>query len=349
MPATASTRSAAVTSGRTSPRRRGSVEAFGQPAARMSPKRSSSAECSVRSAAISPTRPGSAARAAGVVSTATVRRTISRTSPASEPVSGSCGRVADREHRLVDEVRLARPAPVDRRLAGAGPLGDRVDRQVGVAGLAEQLDRRAQHRAVDARIAGSAKVCRHYETQSNISRRDRRHAALVHLDDLAEPRFSPEVEQIRDLMASMAPDCPLDADALHAKASADTGLDDFGPDDYRERLDVYLAALQEIGGMHAAGHRQLLRAAAAVAQEPAAAHRPADATPRDPRHRTAAAGRHRGPAPHRHHPSAQPAGGGARPSAPCRTGRASSRFRCRPRWVSSRIRAGHGWTSRSSS
>ena len=77
--------------------------------------------------------------------------------------------------------------------------------------------------------------------------------ALVALDDLAEPRFSPEAQQIRDMMAALAGDCPLDADALHARAIADTGLDDFGPDDYRERLDVYLAALHEIGDMHAPG------------------------------------------------------------------------------------------------
>jgi hypothetical protein len=78
-------------------------------------------------------------------------------------------------------------------------------------------------------------------------------APVVHLDDLAEPRFSSEAEQIRDMMAAMAPDCPLDSEVLHARASADTGLDDFGPDDYRERLDVYLGALREIGGMHDAG------------------------------------------------------------------------------------------------
>jgi Sulfotransferase family len=88
-------------------------------------------------------------------------------------------------------------------------------------------------------------------------------APRVHLDDLAEPRFSPEVEQIRDLMAAMAPYCPLDAEALHAKAAADTGLDDFGPDDYRERLDVYIAALREVDGMHGPGivnfHAQLLQ------------------------------------------------------------------------------------------
>src|SRR5258705_150578 len=75
----------------------------------------------------------------------------------------------------------------------------------------------------------------------------------VHLDDLAEPRFSPEAEQIRDMMAALAADCPLNADALHARAIADTGLDDFGPDDYRERLDVYLVALHDIDDMHGPG------------------------------------------------------------------------------------------------
>jgi hypothetical protein len=76
---------------------------------------------------------------------------------------------------------------------------------------------------------------------------------LVHLDDLAEPRFSPDAQQIRDMMSTMAADCSLDADALHAKAIADTGLEDFGPADYRERLDVYLAALHDIDGMHGPG------------------------------------------------------------------------------------------------
>jgi Sulfotransferase family len=75
----------------------------------------------------------------------------------------------------------------------------------------------------------------------------------VRLEDLASPRFSAEAQQILDMMAAMAPQCPLDADALHAQATADTGLRDFGPDDYRERLDVYLAALREIDGLHGAG------------------------------------------------------------------------------------------------
>ena len=40
---------------------------------------------------------------------------------------------------------------------------------------------------------------------------------------------------------------------LHAQASADTGLHDFGPGDYRERLNVYLAALRDIDGLHGPG------------------------------------------------------------------------------------------------
>jgi hypothetical protein len=85
----------------------------------------------------------------------------------------------------------------------------------------------------------------------------------VHLDDLAEPRFSPEAEPLRQMMSAMAPDCPLDADAMHTKARTETGLDDFGADDYRERLDVYIAALQDVPGLHAAGivnfHTQIVQ------------------------------------------------------------------------------------------
>jgi hypothetical protein len=77
--------------------------------------------------------------------------------------------------------------------------------------------------------------------------------AAVRLEDLARPEFGPEAQQILDMMAAMAPQCQLDSDALHSRASADTGLHDFGAGDYRERLDVYLAALHEIDGLHAAG------------------------------------------------------------------------------------------------
>ncbi len=83
------------------------------------------------------------------------------------------------------------------------------------------------------------------------------------IDDLEVPRFTPEVEEIRDFMGLMAADTPLDADVLHQKARDETGLDDFGNDDYRERFDLFLKALGEIDGLHGPGilsfHMQLLQ------------------------------------------------------------------------------------------
>jgi Sulfotransferase family len=85
---------------------------------------------------------------------------------------------------------------------------------------------------------------------------------MVHLDDLAEPRYSVEAQPIRDMMAAIADDFPLDTEVLHARATADTGLTDFGPDDYRDRLDRYVAELREID-MHGPGivnfHSQLVQ------------------------------------------------------------------------------------------
>ncbi len=78
-------------------------------------------------------------------------------------------------------------------------------------------------------------------------------ADVIVLDDLAEPRYTIDAQQVRDMMAAMAGDCPLDSDVLHAAAREATGLDDFGPDDYRERLDVYLDALGGLDDMHGAG------------------------------------------------------------------------------------------------
>ncbi|MBB2991632.1 hypothetical protein FHR72_003117 [Mycolicibacterium iranicum] len=85
---------------------------------------------------------------------------------------------------------------------------------------------------------------------------------LVFLDDLASPRYSPEAQQLRAAMAGIADACPLDGDVLHERARDATGLTDFGPEDYRERLDRYLAELRDID-MHAPGvvnfHMQLLQ------------------------------------------------------------------------------------------
>ncbi len=54
-------------------------------------------------------------------------------------------------------------------------------------------------------------------------------------------------------MGAMAADCPLDAGRLHEQATQETGLFDFGPRDYEERLEVLLGALREVDAVTPAG------------------------------------------------------------------------------------------------
>jgi hypothetical protein len=85
----------------------------------------------------------------------------------------------------------------------------------------------------------------------------------IQLDDLEDPRFSPEIEEIRVLMDAMAEACPLDSAALHEQARTETGLSDFGARDYEERLDLLLGAMRDIDGLDGPGrlnlHSQLLQ------------------------------------------------------------------------------------------
>ena len=76
----------------------------------------------------------------------------------------------------------------------------------------------------------------------------------VHITDLARPTFTPDAQQIIDGMAAMAEYCPLTADGLHEQASAQTGLSDFGEQDYRERMSVLLRAFGELPNFTAFGH-----------------------------------------------------------------------------------------------
>jgi hypothetical protein len=76
---------------------------------------------------------------------------------------------------------------------------------------------------------------------------------VIHLTDLAKPTFTPEAQLIIDGMAAMADYCPLTPDALHEQASAQTGLTDFGNQDYRERMAVLLEAFNELPHMTAFG------------------------------------------------------------------------------------------------
>jgi hypothetical protein len=85
----------------------------------------------------------------------------------------------------------------------------------------------------------------------------------IHIDDLAEPRFTPEVVEMLQAMAAMGAALELEADALRRQAMAETGLDDFGDRDHEERLDVLLAALREVPGLTDFGvltfHAQVLQ------------------------------------------------------------------------------------------
>jgi hypothetical protein len=62
--------------------------------------------------------------------------------------------------------------------------------------------------------------------------------APVRIDDLADPKFSPETAEILSAMAAMADGMHLEPDALTEDAVAKTGLSDFGSDRFREPLDV---------------------------------------------------------------------------------------------------------------
>jgi Sulfotransferase family len=75
----------------------------------------------------------------------------------------------------------------------------------------------------------------------------------VRIDDLAAPRFSPEIEELRAGLAAMADDVRLEPPNLMMIAVTETGIDDFGPDDFVDRLDVICRGLREEAGLGPAG------------------------------------------------------------------------------------------------
>jgi hypothetical protein len=77
--------------------------------------------------------------------------------------------------------------------------------------------------------------------------------APVTIDDLAEPRYTEEVRAILDFMEEAGSQLRLEAGPLMEAAAAETGLDDFGPTDFAERLDVLCRAMRDEGGFNGAG------------------------------------------------------------------------------------------------
>jgi len=75
----------------------------------------------------------------------------------------------------------------------------------------------------------------------------------IAIEDLAEPRYSDEARAVLDLMAEAGRTVSLEPEALTAAAMAGTGLDDFGPDDFRGRLEILCRSLREEARLDHAG------------------------------------------------------------------------------------------------
>ena len=67
--------------------------------------------------------------------------------------------------------------------------------------------------------------------------------AAIRIDDLADPQFPPHIAEMMRAIEPMAAELRFDTDAVLDQASADTRLDDFGDDNFREPLGVLLLAL----------------------------------------------------------------------------------------------------------
>ncbi|MSY75930.1 MAG: sulfotransferase, partial [Actinobacteria bacterium] len=65
----------------------------------------------------------------------------------------------------------------------------------------------------------------------------------IRIDDLAAPVLNDMQRMALDYGESVHTE--LSVDAVCAAAMASTGLSDFGPDDFRERLDVQLAEMND--------------------------------------------------------------------------------------------------------
>ena len=78
----------------------------------------------------------------------------------------------------------------------------------------------------------------------------------VRIDDLAVPHYDAEVRAILDFMEEAGSQLALEPSELMAAARAETGLQDFGPGDFVERLEVLCDAMHREGGFNGAGIMQ---------------------------------------------------------------------------------------------
>jgi hypothetical protein len=79
----------------------------------------------------------------------------------------------------------------------------------------------------------------------------------IRIDDLAHPVLTPLQRAARDGAAQIPVD--LTPGGVLGEARRQTGLGDFGPDDFRERLEVWLASIQEDANLSAVGRVGIYR------------------------------------------------------------------------------------------
>jgi hypothetical protein len=75
----------------------------------------------------------------------------------------------------------------------------------------------------------------------------------VRIDDLADPKFPPHIDEMMRAVEPLAADLSFTPDALLDAARAESGLDGFGDDWFREPLGVVLRNLDEHAGLSAFG------------------------------------------------------------------------------------------------
>lgn len=87
--------------------------------------------------------------------------------------------------------------------------------------------------------------------------------APVRITDLASPVLPDDIVRLREAMRGPATELPFVLDALEEQAAAETGLEDFGDDLYREPYTVLLRALDTEAGLGPLGrlsvHGQLVQ------------------------------------------------------------------------------------------
>ena len=87
----------------------------------------------------------------------------------------------------------------------------------------------------------------------NASVRDAERPPRVRIHDLAEPQYSDDARAILDFMEEAGSHLALEPQPLMDAAAAETGLHDFGPIDFTERLQVLCRAMRQEGGFNGAG------------------------------------------------------------------------------------------------